>query len=160
MTNTSQKVSTFVATAGLTAVLLLSSAPQAFAVDFSKMKVSFSNDINNDCLVSKAFDPVWSCFTNKYEKVAGQEALVPTPTIYMRPDVPAALIPYVFMTSIGQYLAMPYSDQELAKTFNPAPNQEGFQDVRRAAAATFAYWALGGTITPAKVSFFAEAFAR
>jgi hypothetical protein len=160
MKYTTQKASTVLATIGLTATLLISSAPQALAVDFSKLKVSLSNDINNDCLVSKAFDPVWSCFTNTYKKVAGQEALVPTPTIYLRPDVPTPLLPYVFMTSVGQYLAMPYSDQELAKIFNPAPNQEGFQDVRRAAATTFAYWALGGTITPAKVSFFAEAFAR
>jgi hypothetical protein len=160
MKNTSKKVSTFIAAAGFAATLLVSSAPQAFAVDFSKVKVSVSNDINNDCLVSKAFDPIWSCFTNKYEKVAGHEALVPTPTIYLRPDVPAPLLPYVFMTSIGQYLAMPYSDQELARVFNPAPNQEGFQDVRRAAATNFAFWALGGKLTPAKVSFFAEALAR
>ena len=55
---------------------------------------------------------------------------------------------------------MPYSDQELAKVFNPAPNQEGFQDVRRAAAPPFAYWAAGGTVTPAKLEFFREAMSR
>jgi hypothetical protein len=144
----------------IASTLLVSVAQPALALDFSKLKIHVSQSINNDCNVSNTFDPIWSCFMNKYEKVPGHEALVPTPTIYMRPDVPAPLLPYVFFTSVGQYVSMPYSDQELAKVFNPAPNQEGFQDVRRAAATTFAYWAAGGTVTPAKLEFFREAMSR
>ena len=144
----------------VSAAALLSLAQPALALDFSKMQVKVSTSINKDCMLGDGYDPVWSCFINDFKKVAGQEALVPTPTIYIRPDVPASLLSYAFLTSVGQYVAMPYSDQELAMTFNPAPNQRGFQDVRKAAASTFAYWASGGTVSPAKIEFFRAALSR
>ena len=151
-----KKIASFV----LATAALLAFAQPALALDFSKMKVKVSTSINKDCMISDGYDPVWSCFINDFKKVAGQEALVPTPTIYIRPDVPASLLSYAFLTSVGQYVSMPYSDQELAMTFNPVPNQRGFQDVRRSAASTFAYWASGGSIAPAKLDFFRAALSR
>ncbi len=151
-----KKISSVIVSAGL----LLALTQTAFALDFSKIKIKLSDNINSDCLVSGGYDPVWSCFQNDFKKVTGVEALVPTPTVYLRPDVPSPLLAYVFLNSIGQYVTMPYSDQELAVVFNPAPNQTGFQDVRRAAASTFAFWAAGGTVTPAKLEFFRSALSR
>lgn len=144
----------------LFAGLLLSLTESALAVDLSKLKIKVSPSINQDCLLSDGHDPVWSCFVNDFKKVPGVEALVPTPTIYLRPDVPAPLLPYAFLYSVGQFVAMPYSDQELAAVFNPRADQFGSQNFRHAAANTFAYWAAGGAVTPSKLKFFKAALSR
>lgn len=146
--------------AGAGAALMLATAQPALALDFSAVRVKQSKNINQDCLVADGYDPVWSCFVNNYTKKAGHEALVPEPTVYLRADIPAGLLPYAFFTSLGQFVAMPYSDQELATVFNPVKDQFGNQDVRRAAATTFAAWALGATLTPQKLDFFRAALSR
>jgi hypothetical protein len=148
----------------LTVALVIATAAMiaqpAFAADFSHLTIKSSTVINKDCMVSDGYDPVWGCFINHFVPQAGQAALVSKPTIYLRADLPSALLPYVFFQNVGQFLAMPYSDQELAAVFNPAKDQFGSQDVRKAAANSFAYLALGGTLTPQKLNFFREALMR
>ena len=143
----------------LSAAITAGAASPALAADLGALRIKTSTNIASDCKAA-SYDPAWSCFMNEYEKKSGVEALVPTPTIYIRPDLPSVIAQYALMQSVGHYLAMPYSDQELAQVFNPAPNQKGFQDVRRAAAMNFALWALGGQLPPAKVAFFHAALLR
>jgi hypothetical protein len=130
------------------------------AADFSKLQVKFSNSINSDCKIAEGYDPVLGCFINHFISQPGQEAMRIQPTVYLRPDLPAQLLPYVFFQNVGHYVFANYSDQELAVVFNPAPDQKGFQDVRRAAAHSFALWALGGSLTPAKLEFIRAALTK
>ena len=148
------------ASATILTASLLSITQPALALDFTKLNIKASTTINKDCSVSDGYEPILGCFINRYVPEVGSVALVPKPTIYLRADLPKSLLPYVFMENVGQYLAMHYSDQELAAVFNPVPDQFGSQNVRRAAASTFAYWALGGTVTPQKLTFFREAMAQ
>lgn len=152
------KINTFIGSV-LGAAITMGLVSPALAADLGALRIKSSGNISNDCNAA-GYDPVWSCFINEYEKKSGSESLVPTPTIYIRPDLPAVIAQYAFLQSVGHYVAMPYSDQELAEVFNPAPNQKGFQDVRRAAAMHFALWALGGQLPPAKVEFFHKALLR
>lgn len=145
---------------GLAAAVVLGAAMPALALDFSAVKVQYSKNINQDCMLKDGYDPVWSCFINHFVKKEGSAALVPQPTVYLRSDIPAGLFAYAFFQSLGQYAVLSYSDQELATVFNPAPDQFGNQDVRRAAASSFAAWALGAQLTPAKLEFFRTALSR
>ncbi len=154
--NITKKASLFITST----VTLLGLVQPALAMDFSKLEIKVSASINKDCLLSDGHDPVWSCFVNDFKKVPGVEALVPTPTIYLRPDVPAPLLPYAFLYSVGQFVVMPYSDEELATVFNPRADQFGSQNFRHAAANNFAYWAAGGTVTPSKLEFLKAALSR
>lgn len=144
----------------ISSLVLFAGAQSALAIDVSKVVIKTSETINKDCMVHDGYEPVMGCFANEYKAKAGSEALVPTPTIYLRADLPKSLLPYVFFTQFGNLLASRYSDEELAKVFNPAPDQMGFQDVRKAAASSFAYWAMGGTVTPQKLEYFKEAMAK
>jgi hypothetical protein len=139
---------------------VLAFAQPALAADFSKLQVKFSNSVNSDCKIAEGYDPVLGCFINHFISQPGQETMRIQPTIYLRPDLPARLLPYVFFQNVGHYVFANYSDQELAVVFNPVPDQKNFQDVRKAASNSFAYWALGGSLTPAKLEFIKAALTK
>jgi hypothetical protein len=139
---------------------LLTPALSASAMDLSKVQVKLSGSINQDCLGVGDHDPVLGCFIQTFEFWAGHPDLRPVPTIYIQKDLPAPLIPYVFLYNLGQYVVLSYSDQELMQVFDPIPSKDMTAAIRRAAGNAFVVWAMGGKITPAKADFFKAALAR
>ena len=150
-----------IASVALLTASLLTAATPALAADLSKVQVKFSENINKDCLKFDAFDPVWGCFINDFVAWPGHPDLKPEPKIYIRQGLPSALFPYVFLSGLGHYLTLSYSDQELSTVFDafPAGNNRTYE-IRKDAADSFVFWALGGKLTPAKESFFKEALMK
>lgn len=140
--------------------IFLTAAQPALALDFSKLEVKLSDKINMDCLSVEGHDPVWGCFKNEFVFWPGHPDLRPVPTIYIHKDVPAALLPYVLLYNLEQYLTISYSDEEMAKVFDPVPTTDMHTAIRKDAANSFAFWVLGGTITPAKQDFFRAALLK
>mgnify|MGYP001607478202 CR=1 FL=1 len=144
----------------LVTVTFWATAAPALAADLSKVKVKFSDNINKDCFNFEGYDPVWGCFKNDFVAWPGHPDLRPDPTIYIKRDIPSALLPYVFLSNLSLYLTVNYSDQELAMIFNPVPTGNKTYDLRKSAANSFVTWVLGGKITPTKANFFREALLR
>ncbi len=132
----------------------------AHAADFSRLQVKLSGAINQDCLKVEGYDPVWGCFRTEFVAQGNEQALLARPVIYISSGLPLQLLPYVFMQNVGQFVLANYSDQELTAVFNPAPQVKDTVGIRTSAANSFALWALGGQITPAKIAFFKNELAR
>lgn len=142
------------------AVTVLSMATPALALDLSKAKLQWSDNINWDCMSIEGYDPVWGCFINNYVVWPGHPDLRPEPTIYIRKGLPAGLFSYVYLYNLSQYVTLNYTDAELAQVFNPITTGNRNLDLRKDAANSFVYWAMGGKLTPAKENFFREALAK
>ncbi len=144
-----------IALAGAVAATLLMAAQPALAADFSKLKVTLSDNINKDCLQPDGYDPVWGCFINNYLHWTGHEELMAQPTIYIRNNIPKELFPFVFLTNVGQFLLANYSDQEIAAAFNPPPSASS--NIRSIAANAFMMWFYGGHVPAAAQELFKAA---
>ncbi len=127
----------------LLAASVLAVAQPALALDISKLHVKVSDAINKDCMQEDGHDAIWACF-------------VPRDTIYIRAGLPSQLLPYALLTNVGQYVIMNYSNEELEKVFSPVAGL----GLRRGIGNTFAFWVLGGTITPAEHDFFRSALMK
>jgi hypothetical protein len=139
---------------------LFSFSATAGATDLSKLKVVASNSINSDCGQSNDYDPVWGCFENKYISQGANLPMKIVPTIYIRSNIPSALLPYTFLQNFGQYLISGYSDQELEKVFNPVPSAKETLGIRRSVANSFVMWFYGGHVSVDQADFFKSALTK
>lgn len=149
-----------IASVALLTVTLLTTAQSALALDLSKVQVKFSEQINQDCLGMSGYDPVWGCARNEYVAWPGHVELKVVPTIYLQTDIPSTLFSYVFLHNLGQLIGIDYSDEELVKVFNPAPTKDMSAAIRRDVGNSFAFWVMGGKLTPAKLDFFRTALLK
>lgn len=149
-----------IASTAVLSLTLLSLAQPALALDLSKVQVKFSDTINHDCLSVDGYDPVWGCFSNEFSVWPGHAELKATPIIYIQKDIPAALIPYVYLFNLAQYVTINYSDEELARVFEPVPAKDMSAAIRRNAGNSFVFWVMGGKLTPAKLDFFRTALLK
>lgn len=126
------------------------------AADLNALRVVSSENINKDCMQPDGYDPVWGCFTNVYTSQGTGAAMKVVPTIFMRKNIPTQLVAYTFLQNVGQYLLSSYSDQELAKVFNPVPGIKESGGIRRTAASAFVMWFYGGHVGAEQAELFAH----
>lgn len=130
------------------------------AADLSALRVISSSAINKDCMQPDGYDPIWGCFANVYTAQGGNSAMKVTPTIFMRNNIPAELVPYTFLQNVGQYLLSSYSDQDLMKVFNPVPSAKDQGGIRRTAASAFVMWFYGGQVSADQADLFKKALTK